>query len=179
MWLPKKSTLRGLPEALFPADLNDAGLSVEVDGVDEESGEPFFDELPAEDLAAQLGSAGGAGWRSFARSGRMSLNGHEISQLTVGIGRRRLGADGWDGLGRGQYGAGGVLQWAAGAFAWLMRLSFQLQAPQYCHAIMLTTRLPHAKVAQLKAHSSAAATQLHSRKATAQIAWRAGLACRV
>ena len=52
VWLPKKSTLRGLPDALFPADFDDAGLSVEVDGVDEESGEPFFDELPAEDWTA-------------------------------------------------------------------------------------------------------------------------------
>ena len=52
MWLPKKSTLRGPPDELFPADLDDAGLPVEVDGCDEEPGDPFFDELPADDCAA-------------------------------------------------------------------------------------------------------------------------------
>ena len=52
MWLPRKSTLRGPAEALFPPDLDDAWLPVEVDGVDEESGEPFFDELPADEWAA-------------------------------------------------------------------------------------------------------------------------------
>jgi hypothetical protein len=36
---------------LFPRDLDDAGLPVEVDGGDDEPGEPFFDELPAEDWA--------------------------------------------------------------------------------------------------------------------------------
>ena len=55
VWLPKKSTLRGPPDELFPPDLDDAGLPVEVDGVDEEPGEPFFDQLPAEDWAALLG----------------------------------------------------------------------------------------------------------------------------
>ncbi len=39
-WLPKESTLREPPEELFPGDLDDAGLSVEVDGGDEEPGEP-------------------------------------------------------------------------------------------------------------------------------------------
>ena len=34
------------------------------------------------------------------------MNSREICRLTVGICRRRLVADGWDGLGRGQYGAG-------------------------------------------------------------------------
>ena len=29
VWLPKKSTLRGPPDELFPADLDDAGLPVE------------------------------------------------------------------------------------------------------------------------------------------------------
>ena len=37
---------------LFPGDLDDAGLPVEVDGVDEEPGDPFFDELPVDDWAA-------------------------------------------------------------------------------------------------------------------------------
>ena len=44
--------VRGPPDELFPGDLDDAGLPVEVGGVDEEPGEPFFDELPAEDWAA-------------------------------------------------------------------------------------------------------------------------------
>jgi hypothetical protein len=52
VWLPKKSTPRGPLDELFPPDLDDAGLPVEEDGVDEEPGEPFFDELPAEDWAA-------------------------------------------------------------------------------------------------------------------------------
>ena len=39
MWLPKKSTLRGPPDELLPPDLDDAGLPVEVDGGDEETGE--------------------------------------------------------------------------------------------------------------------------------------------
>ena len=52
VWLPKKSTLRGPPDELLPADLDDAGLPVEVAGADEEPGEPFFDELPAEDWVA-------------------------------------------------------------------------------------------------------------------------------
>ncbi len=44
--------VRGPPDALFPPDLDDAGLPVEVDGVDEEPGDPFFDELPVDDWAA-------------------------------------------------------------------------------------------------------------------------------
>ena len=44
--------VRGPPDELFPGDLDDAGLPVEVDGVDEEPGEPFFDELPVDDWAA-------------------------------------------------------------------------------------------------------------------------------
>jgi hypothetical protein len=52
VWLPKKSTLRGPPDELFPGDRDDAGLPVEVDGVDAEPGEPFFDELPVDDWAA-------------------------------------------------------------------------------------------------------------------------------
>ncbi len=50
-WLPMGSTLRRPPGELFPAVLDDAGLSVEVDGVDEEPGEPFFDELPVGEWA--------------------------------------------------------------------------------------------------------------------------------
>lgn len=46
IWLPKKSTLRG------PPDVDDAGLPVELDAVDEDPGEPFFDELPADEWAA-------------------------------------------------------------------------------------------------------------------------------
>ena len=52
VWLPKKSTLRGPPDELFPGDLDDAGLPVQVDGGDDEPGEPSFDELPAEAWAA-------------------------------------------------------------------------------------------------------------------------------
>ena len=52
VWLPKESTLRGPPDELFPGDLDDAGLAVEVDGVDEEPGEPYFDELPADEWAS-------------------------------------------------------------------------------------------------------------------------------
>ena len=44
--------VRGPPDELFPPDLDDAGLPVEVDGVDDEPGEPFFDELPVDDWAA-------------------------------------------------------------------------------------------------------------------------------
>ena len=52
VWLPKKSTLRGPPDELFAADLDDAGLPGEMDGVDDEPGEPWFDELPADEWAA-------------------------------------------------------------------------------------------------------------------------------
>ena len=44
-WLPQKSTLRGPPDELFPADLDDAGLPVEVDGGDDEPGEDWAAEL--------------------------------------------------------------------------------------------------------------------------------------
>ena len=44
--------VRGPPEELFPLDLDDAGLAVVFDAVDEEPSEPFFDELPADDWAA-------------------------------------------------------------------------------------------------------------------------------
>ena len=44
--------VRGPPDELFPADLDDAGLAVALAGVDEEPGEPFFDDLPADDWAA-------------------------------------------------------------------------------------------------------------------------------
>ncbi len=44
--------VRGPPNELIPPDLDDAGLAVEEDGVDEEPGKPFFDELPADDGAA-------------------------------------------------------------------------------------------------------------------------------
>ena len=42
----------GPPDELFPANLNDAGLPVEVDGDDEEPGEPLFDQLAVEDWPA-------------------------------------------------------------------------------------------------------------------------------
>jgi hypothetical protein len=44
--------VRGPPDELFPGDLDDAGLPVEVDGVDEEPGDPLFDELPVDEWAA-------------------------------------------------------------------------------------------------------------------------------
>ncbi len=43
------------PDELFPPDVDDAGLPVELDAVDEDPGEPFFDELPVDDWTAQLG----------------------------------------------------------------------------------------------------------------------------
>ena len=52
VWLPKKSTLRGPPDELFPPYLDEAGLPVELYAVDEDPGEPFFDELPADEWAA-------------------------------------------------------------------------------------------------------------------------------
>jgi hypothetical protein len=63
IWLPKESTLRGPPAELLPPDLDDAGLLVGLNAVDEERGEPMFGELPAEDWAAELGIGGSAGWR--------------------------------------------------------------------------------------------------------------------
>ena len=44
--------LRGLPDELFPPDLDEAGLTVELDAIDDDPGEPFFDELPADGWAA-------------------------------------------------------------------------------------------------------------------------------
>ncbi len=44
--------VRGPAEELFPPDLDDAGLPVDLDAVDEDLSEPFFDELPAHDCAA-------------------------------------------------------------------------------------------------------------------------------
>jgi hypothetical protein len=44
--------VRGPPDELVPGDLDDAGLPVEVDGVDEEPGDPLFDELPVDEWAA-------------------------------------------------------------------------------------------------------------------------------
>jgi hypothetical protein len=44
--------VRGPPDELFPLDLDDAGLPVELDAVDEDLSEPFFDELLAHDWAA-------------------------------------------------------------------------------------------------------------------------------
>jgi hypothetical protein len=44
--------VRGPPDELFPPDIDEAGLPVELDAVDEDPGEPFFDELPADDWAA-------------------------------------------------------------------------------------------------------------------------------
>ena len=41
--------VRGPPDELFPPDLDDAGLPVEPDAVDEELSEPFVDELPGDD----------------------------------------------------------------------------------------------------------------------------------
>ena len=46
--------VRGPPDELFPPDVDEAGLPVGLDAVDEDPSEPFFDELPAEDWAAQL-----------------------------------------------------------------------------------------------------------------------------
>jgi hypothetical protein len=46
---PKTSTLREPPDEPFPPDLDEAGLAVEVAGVDEEPGDPFFDELHADE----------------------------------------------------------------------------------------------------------------------------------
>ena len=44
--------VRGPPGAMFPPDLDEAGLAVELDAVDEDLSEPFFDELPGQDWAA-------------------------------------------------------------------------------------------------------------------------------
>jgi hypothetical protein len=44
--------VRGPPDELFPPDLDEAGLPGELDAVDEDLSEPFFDELPADDWAA-------------------------------------------------------------------------------------------------------------------------------
>ena len=44
--------VRGPPDELFPPDVDEAGLPVEVDGGDDEPCEPFFDELPADDWPA-------------------------------------------------------------------------------------------------------------------------------
>jgi hypothetical protein len=44
--------VRGPPDALFPGVLDDAGLPLEMDGVDAEPGEPFFGGLAADDWAA-------------------------------------------------------------------------------------------------------------------------------
>ena len=41
----------GPPGELFPLDLDDAELRVELNAVDEDLSEPFFDELPAQDWA--------------------------------------------------------------------------------------------------------------------------------
>ena len=40
---------RGFTDELFPPDVDEAGLPVELDAVDEDPGEPYFDELPADD----------------------------------------------------------------------------------------------------------------------------------
>ena len=44
--------VRGPPEDLFPPHVDEAGLPVELGAIDEDPGEPFFDELPADDWAA-------------------------------------------------------------------------------------------------------------------------------
>ena len=47
-----RKIVRGPPGELFPPDVDEAGLPVELDAVDEDPGEPFFDELPADEWAA-------------------------------------------------------------------------------------------------------------------------------
>ena len=47
----------------------------------------------------------------------MGLNSRYNLRLTGVAGRRRLAADGWDGLGRRRNAAGGVVEWAVGVFA--------------------------------------------------------------
>jgi hypothetical protein len=42
-------------------------------------------------------------------AGQITLNQHRILRLTAATARRSLAADGWDGLGRGRHGAGGVV----------------------------------------------------------------------
>ena len=44
--------VRGPPDELFPPDLDDAGLPVDLEAIDADPGDTFFDELPAEDWAA-------------------------------------------------------------------------------------------------------------------------------
>ncbi len=44
--------VRGPPDELFPLDLDEAGLPVELSAIEEDPGEPFFDELPVDDWAA-------------------------------------------------------------------------------------------------------------------------------
>ena len=52
VWLPQKSTLRGPPEDVFPPGVDEAGLPAELGAIDEDPGEPFFDELPVDEWAA-------------------------------------------------------------------------------------------------------------------------------
>ena len=44
--------VRGPPDELFPLDLDEAGLPVELSAIEEDPGESFFDELPADEWAA-------------------------------------------------------------------------------------------------------------------------------
>ena len=55
----------------------------------------------------------------------MSLNGREFGRLTVGICRRSLAADDWNGLGRGRHGAGG---WSNGRLGRLQVHAFNVAA---------------------------------------------------
>lgn len=55
----------------------------------------------------------------------MSLNGREFGRLTVSLSRHRLAADDWNGLGRGQHGAGG---WSNGRLGRLQVYAFNVAA---------------------------------------------------
>ena len=52
VWLPKKATLRGPPDELFPPGLDEAGLPVELEAIDPDPDARFFDDLPADKWAA-------------------------------------------------------------------------------------------------------------------------------
>lgn len=49
----------GVCGAYAAPDVDEAGLPVGGDGGDNDPGEPFFDEAPAEDWTASLGALGG------------------------------------------------------------------------------------------------------------------------
>lgn len=65
---------KGPPEEMFPPELDDAGLPVELDTVDEDLSEPFFDGCPPTPGQRSWRIGGPAGWRIFGRTGQMSLN---------------------------------------------------------------------------------------------------------